>query len=148
MSGDEQKRHCEKCATHVHDLTGLSAKEILAMRKSNGGKLCGVFRLSPAVGRPLALGSGIASLALASCTKEKEVALPGIVCEPPAREEPGENKPKREQGVTPAAANQTDASLEEGKPPEEIEVEQIRPMILGKICPENLPEPKLDSGPV
>jgi len=67
MSGDEQKRHCQKCDTHVHNLTGMSEPEIIALREKNGGKLCGSFRLGPS----LALGSGIASLALASCAKQE-----------------------------------------------------------------------------
>lgn len=70
MTGDEQKRHCQKCQTHVHNLTGMSDLEIMHLRKKNGGKLCGAFRLGPGIAKPLALGSGIASLALASCTPE------------------------------------------------------------------------------
>lgn len=33
MTGDEKKRHCEKCNTHVHDVTGMDAEEILALRE-------------------------------------------------------------------------------------------------------------------
>lgn len=71
MSGDEQLRHCQKCDTYVHNLTGMTDAEIMELRKENGGKLCGSFRMGPSLAKPLALGSGIASLALVACTKSE-----------------------------------------------------------------------------
>ncbi len=148
MSGGEQRRHCEKCDTHVHDLTGMSSKEIRALRKKNGDKLCGAFRLGASMGRPLALGSGIASLALASCA-EKEVVLPGIVCPPPKKEESAKNRE-----VSPSIVKSNEADQSSAKPinvdvkPVQLEVEQLQPMILGKLCPKALPVPKRDVGPI
>ncbi|MBK1830917.1 hypothetical protein JIN77_09290 [Verrucomicrobiaceae bacterium R5-34] len=84
MSGDEKMRHCEKCCTHVHNLTGMSAQQIAALRVDHGGKLCGAFRIGSGMAKPLALGSGIASLALASCS-DPEPPLVGMV--PPISEQ-------------------------------------------------------------
>jgi hypothetical protein len=72
MQGEEKRRFCEKCTTHVHDLTNLKHEEIVALKVKNGGTLCGSFRL-PFISRPLTIGTGIASLALASCDQEKPV---------------------------------------------------------------------------
>ncbi|MGJ8678568.1 MAG: hypothetical protein ACSHX0_13720 [Akkermansiaceae bacterium] len=76
MSGDERQRHCELCNTKVHNLTGMSYEDIVALKAANGGKLCG--RLDPAIPikrrsatKPLLVGSSIAALALASCEKDK-----------------------------------------------------------------------------
>ncbi|MFK7910796.1 MAG: hypothetical protein AB8F34_09335 [Akkermansiaceae bacterium] len=145
MTGHEQRRHCAKCDTKVHDLTGMSADEILSMRAKNGGKLCGAFRLGPAVGKPLALGSGIASLALASCSKEKEVVLPGIVCEPPAKHEPAEKKLTQKADKTSAA---TKPVVPQSNKEKLLKLEKIEPMLLGKICPKNAPDPERDVGPI
>ncbi len=152
MSGDEQRRHCEKCDTHVHDLTGMSSEEILAMRRKNGGKLCGAFRL----GRPIALGSGIASLALASCSEQKgkEVVLPGIVCEPPPKEEPIDRKHTTKSPSKPKSEQRASAKPFENKKPNKLGPDVV-PMLLGDIClprePKDLPpkaDQKGDVGPV
>jgi hypothetical protein len=124
----------------------MAPRDILDLKKRNGGKLCGAFRIAPALGRPLALGSGIASLALASCSKEKEVVLPGIVCEPPAQEEPVKKQTQKASGESSFFTKPTDT--EKVKPVKELEIQPIRPMMLGKICPENIPEPKRDVGPI
>lgn len=145
MTGDEKRRHCAKCNTHVEDLTGKSAKEILALREKNGGKLCGAFRLAPAIGKPLALGSGIASLALASC-QTKEPPLVGKICAPPEKET--SQKSTHKSG--------TSASHETVKKSEEeviVEIEPVKPkpaeveeplMLLGDIC---VPPPRPGKGP-
>ncbi len=70
MSGDEKVRHCKKCDTHVHDLTGMTEEEITALYRKKGGKLCGRFSLVPGLAKPLAVGTGIASLALAACQSQ------------------------------------------------------------------------------
>jgi len=67
MTGDQRQKFCNKCSTHVHDLTDYSSDEILALKVQNGGKLCGTFRLA----RPLTLGASIATLALASCQQKE-----------------------------------------------------------------------------
>jgi hypothetical protein len=89
MTGDHQRKFCGKCSTHVHDLTDYSEEEILALKVQNGGKLCGAFRLV----KPLTIGVGIASLALASCQKDPARTMPttvGIIC-PPAQNSEAEN---------------------------------------------------------
>ena len=75
MTGGQQRKFCGKCSTHVHDLTDYSEEEILALKVQNGGKLCGVFRLT----KPLTIGAGIASLALASCQPEP-IPRAGSIC--------------------------------------------------------------------
>lgn len=137
MTGDEKKRHCEKCNTHVHDLTGMDAEEILALREKNGGRLCGAFR----IGRPIALGSGIASLALASCSDKGgglggEVVAGGIC--PPPKEEPAGGK----KSAKPAE----DAPPKPVAPPEKADAEVPR-MMAGVICPPKNPNPRGDAGP-
>ena len=122
MTGNEKRRHCKKCDTHVVDLTEMSEVEIRELRERNGGKLCGAFRLSSSLAKPLAIGTGIASLALASCETRREVILPGIVCPPPA-----ENEPAIKNDVAP--------------PSQKPSV----PMLRGEIC---APPPQPRSGPV
>ena len=75
MTGNQQRKFCGKCSTHVHDLTDYSEEGILALKVQNGGRLCGSFRLA----KPLTIGAGIASLALASCLPEP-VHTVGIIC--------------------------------------------------------------------
>ena len=70
MTGDERQRFCQKCSTHVHDITGMNTEEILDLKKRNGGKLCGALRLQHRLQKPLAVGTGIATLALAACSPE------------------------------------------------------------------------------
>ncbi len=93
MTGDQQQKFCQKCTTHVHDLTDLNHEEIVALKVQNGGSLCGSFRL-PAATRPIALGLGlgISSLALASCDKQNQAeVIKGEAC--PPEEEPIPVKP-------------------------------------------------------
>ena len=70
MTGEQRQKFCNKCSTHVHDLTDYSCDEILALKVQNGGKLCGAFRLA----RPITLGASIATLALASCQQKETTA--------------------------------------------------------------------------
>ena len=122
MTGNEKRRHCEKCDTHVVDLTGLSTNEILSLREKNGGKLCGAFRLgqmSSSMVKPLVLGSGIASLALASCSNPEPV-LAGVICAPPEKE------------VTPRSAAKPAHKPKAPKLPEIVEPDS--PILLGDIC--------------
>ena len=148
MEGSQKIRHCEKCDTQVHDLTGLSADEILTLKDKNGGKLCGAFRMMPSVRRPLVLGSGIASLALASCAREEEIELMGVICEPPAKEEPAKKKVSQQGGAASAAAKPIDTEDKEDQPVEVLEIQPNPPVLMGKICPRQDPEPKRGNGPV
>jgi hypothetical protein len=124
MTGDEKRKFCNKCTTHVHDLTDLSHDEILALKAQNGGKLCGTFRM-PSLSRQIAIGTGIASLALASCDKketsqrqdpkkaEVEVPVPvrplipiehpvmGIVCPGPPKDKKVPKPPNNNQAPHP-----------------------------------------------
>jgi len=122
MTGNEKRRHCEKCDTHVVDLTGMSEDEIFELREKNGGELCGVFRLSSSLAKPLAIGTGIASLALAACETKREVVVPGVICPPPAK-----NEPVKKKHVAP--------------PSKKLPV----PILRGEIC---APPPQPRSGPV
>lgn len=85
MTGGQKRKFCGKCSTQVHDLTDFNEEEILALKVQNGGKLCGAFRLT----KPLTIGAGIASLALAACQPEP-VDTVGIIC-PPAQNSETEN---------------------------------------------------------
>ncbi len=131
MTGNEKRRHCEKCDTHVVDLTGLSSNEILSLREKHGGKLCGAFRLGrmgSSMVKPLALGSSIATLALASCNKA-EPKVVGEVCASPVKEEPrvvGEicAPPKKEIPPRPVE-KRAEPKIEEPIHPE---------ILLGDIC--------------
>ena len=124
MTGDEQLRHCEKCDTDVLDLTGMTAVEIQTLKTKNGGKLCGMFRLGPAVVRPLAVGTGIASLALASCSQEEIQVVGGIghVPSKPSDVSRHDAKPFSDAPEKPISVKPTI-----GKSPE-------RPFLLGIIC--------------
>lgn len=151
MTGDEKRRHCGKCDTHVVDLTGMSEEEILALREKNGGKLCGAFRLSPTMAKSFALGSGITSLALAACVTKGEIAVPGIGCPPPAEKEPAKKK-----SVAPPTKKPDKNPTEEKVTVEPIMPKPLKivkppvPMLMGDICLPNPAQPKLQpgSGPV
>jgi len=147
MTGDEQRRHCGKCDTHVVDLTGMSEEEILGLREKNGGKLCGAFRLSPTLAKSFALGSGIASLALAACESKRDVILPGVVCPPPAKKEPTKKKHAAPTTQKPEK-NPTDeeVTVEPKKPELPKIVKPPVPMLMGDICLP--PPPRPGSGPV
>lgn len=67
MTGDEKRKFCDKCSTHVHDLTDLNHEEILALKVQNGGKLCGSFRhteVAPVTSLKKSIGIGAAVAAL------------------------------------------------------------------------------------
>lgn len=85
MSGDDRRRFCEHCSCHVYNLTGMNMEQISALKKQNGGKLCGMFLMPAACDegveespqdaglpmvKPLALGIGVASFALAACQSD------------------------------------------------------------------------------
>lgn len=105
--------------------------------KKNGGRLCGAFR----IGRPIALGSGIASLALASCSDKGEglggEVVAGGICPPPKEESAGGRK---------SAKPAEDAPPKPVTPPEKAAAEVPR-MMLGVICPPKNPNPRGDAGP-
>lgn len=91
MRGDERTRHCDLCNTEVVNLSGMSYEEIIALRAQKGGTLCGKFDNVPlsskghSLTKPLVIGSGIASLALASCSVDSqspELPLLGVICPP------------------------------------------------------------------
>ncbi|BDS05285.1 hypothetical protein NT6N_03250 [Oceaniferula spumae] len=133
MSGDEKRKFCAKCSTHVHDLSEKSAEEIRSLHEANGGKLCGSFKLRSS----LALGSGIASLALASCNSDKGAHRPdqpgprlaGAICPPPEQTDHGDKaKPKHKFAKPPGkgkVVKPKDKPVKKIVPPE--------PMLLGEI---------------
>ncbi len=67
MSGDERRKFCDKCSSTVYDLTDQSYDEIAALKKDNGGNLCGAFDVSR-FRKPIILGAGISSLVLSACS--------------------------------------------------------------------------------
>ena len=87
----KNKRHCDQCDTHVHDLTGMTNEEITELREAHGGNLCGMISAeepkAPAKTKhnSLLLGTSIASLALASCADQTSKCPPmmGVIAEPP-----------------------------------------------------------------
>lgn len=138
MPGDEQKRFCEKCQHSVVDLTGKSLEEIQILKNKANGRLCGRFELPQEGLRKLAIGAGVASLALASCNKPNSDLVVGEIgnasCPQPTKNqqdssstpEPLENKHSQEEPEDKVV------------PSEKIEV----PMILGMICPPASTPPK------
>lgn len=145
MTGDQQRKFCTKCSTHVHDLTNYNEEEILALKVQNGGKLCGSFRIAKPVIKPLAVGAGIATLALASCNQDPE-PLVGIIC-PPHEQETTEStsEPAPPCESVPAQGNQTQPpkNLILGKiaiPKQSNTPDQIQPSIKGEIIAPRQPQ--------
>ncbi|SHJ78174.1 hypothetical protein SAMN02745181_2595 [Rubritalea squalenifaciens DSM 18772] len=130
MSGDEQKRYCDKCQHHVHDLTGLTLEEIDLLHAKQKGRLCGMFRL----GASTALGASILSLAACHPTNNDSIVVGEYI--PPAKEAPVKHTqpaPKEEK-VTKTTEEKPELKIEpelkeEKAPPID------RPMIMGMICP-------------
>lgn len=125
MTGDQRQKFCNKCSTHVHDLTDYSSDEILALKVQNGGKLCGAFRLA----RPLTLGASIATLALASCQQKETTATENT--EPVAEK-------TSETIMAPADPNLDILKGDIACPAPELEVTKPEPttkhLLLGKIA--------------
>ena len=49
LPGDEQKRFCPDCQTHVHALDQLSPQQIESLRQESAGHLCGYLTGEPLV---------------------------------------------------------------------------------------------------
>ena len=47
MTGDDKRRFCEHCNLHVHNLSGMSAKERERLIASTGGRVCITYELHP-----------------------------------------------------------------------------------------------------
>ncbi len=147
MTGNQQRKFCSKCSTHVHDLTDYSEEEILALKVQNGGKLCGAFRLA----KPLTIGAGIASLALASC--QPEPPLLGVICPPETENtQPIEVLRGRVSLATPDVSKPTSEKPPEVAPtisPPSIERKVPHEgIILGEIAPPKVEPPELIFGDI
>lgn len=131
MTGDERERFCDKCQLTVVNLTGKSIEEIRTLREKSGGRLCGRFDLRAA---KVAVGAGMASLALASCdTKQSNIeGVHGEIESPQVQTTPEK---------TPSPAPKIIPTPEPPKKPPVIEKPIDPPMIMGDIC---LPAPPID----
>lgn len=137
---------CAKCSKDIYDLTDCSLEEIVQLQRRKGS-ICGFVR---AVGVTSMVG-------LAACSDENSAndaqpdvdAKPGIqqseimgeICVPEkeiSRPEPAKpEKTPEENDSTVSAGGKTP---EKPAKPQVIEAEVLeihRPMVLGKICPEN-----------
>ena len=134
----------------MHDLTDYSEDEILALKVQNGGKLCGSFRLA----KPLSIGAGIASLALAACQPEPE--LLGEIC--PTEQSAAEEKIKPIKGLS-AETQPPNKKVNHPTSTKPLKIappaidRQVIPhegMLLGKVAPQNphAPSPLLIKGEV
>jgi len=147
MTGGEKRRFCKQCSTHVHDLTDYSEEEILALKVQNGGKLCGAFRVSKPVVKPLTIGAGIATLALASCQPEPLHTV-GIIT-PPISNSETEHPSKTKEEPPKVGESVVDAPPTNTKRQPQIETPAIHKnhpqegAILGKIVPPKAPDPEL-----
>ena len=147
----ENGHFCAKCSKDIHDLTDCSLDEIRELQRRKGS-ICGFVR-----------AIGVTSMvSLAACSDEENAGnngpgnpnapegqpieqpeLLGDICIPE------ENNPKPKPGPEPApAGNDSTADInpqpDPAQPiPKVREIEIIRPMMLGKICPQNelIPEP-------
>jgi len=155
MTGDEKSRFCDKCTTHVHDLTGMNHEEILALKVQNGGKLCGSFRLP----KPLILGAGIASLALASCepAPDKDPVVQGTMELLEDRDDKESKKIDKKVHLDPVMGIVCvpDPNLKNPKDPEDKQTKipkqpdknepkigtEKAPVLLREVGPEDLPNP-------
>lgn len=135
MSGDEQKRYCDKCQHHVHDLTGLSLEEIDILRTKHKGRLCGAFRL----GTTAAIGASILTLAACSAPDNDSIVIGEHI--PPAKEAAAETKATKSIGTKTAKTSEAEPTPKKKIPrPEETKPDIEHPMILGMICPPDAPE--------
>ncbi len=123
LNDDEQMaeghiaRNCDECEHHVHDLTGMSAEQIIKLQNetaAKGEKLCGMLREAPSSEKltdaqhlrklrrvSLASIATIAPIALASCTntapnQSDQPILPTQPSTPTAKPFPIDHKPERD----------------------------------------------------
>lgn len=142
MTGNEQKKFCDKCACSVHNLTGMNHDQIMNLKTELGGNLCGVFqtqtKASPEnkptkrrvhLRKSLLISASISSLALAACDSEKD-DLKASDCSQPI-----ENTTKPDILLGEVIDDTKPEVLMGGVCPEpEIKPPKVEPKIMGKIA--------------
>ena len=164
MTGDEQKKFCDKCSCSVHNLTGMDHQQIMNLRSDLGGKLCGVFQQPCQTETPeplkkrihrihlkrsLVLGASISTLALAACQSESDKIEILGQCETvsaPKSETNPEGSTKPTKPVQPLVPVKPEVLMGGVCPEPEVKPPKVKPPIMGKVAapPKEIKLPKLE----